>query len=105
MGPNLPEFQVGKVFNVQSRVALLPFCRLTLHVAKPTNIPKELRTLGDHLRKRRLELGLYQKEVAARLGVNEATVGNWEACSCAPSKRMRIRILGFLGYDPGAGQS
>ncbi|MFK5925465.1 MAG: helix-turn-helix transcriptional regulator [Desulfuromusa sp.] len=35
-------------------------------------------TLGDHLRQRRIELGLYQKDVAAKLGVTTSTVWNWE---------------------------
>ncbi len=33
-------------------------------------------TLGMHLRKRRLFLGLTQVEMATQLGVNELTVGN-----------------------------
>jgi len=40
--------------------------------------PKEVRTLGDELRRRRLELGLLQREVADRPGVSEASVWQWE---------------------------
>ena len=36
--------------------------------------PKELKTPGDELRRRRLELSLLQCEVAERLGVSDASV-------------------------------
>src|SRR5438093_11371159 len=42
----------------RARIPALPFCRLRLK-AKRTDprYPRELRTLGDHIRKRRIELG------------------------------------------------
>ncbi len=53
---------------------------MTLKASKPASpaYPKSLETLGDHIRKRRLDLGLEQQQVAARLGVSESTVWNWE---------------------------
>jgi len=62
----------------------------------PEAYPKELRTVGDHLRKRRLELGLLQKEVARLLGVHPATINNWENNHREPSLRGRLRLLDFL---------
>lgn len=56
--------------------------------------------MGDHLNKRRLELGLFQRDVASRVGVNESTVLNWESNACAPAIRFIPRIIAFLGYDP-----
>ena len=38
--------------------------------------PKALKTLGDHIRKRRLDLGLVQKHVAEQLEVDTASMGN-----------------------------
>jgi transcriptional regulator with XRE-family HTH domain len=38
--------------------------------------PDALVTLGDHIRKRRLDLGLRQRDVAAQFGVNVNTVTN-----------------------------
>ena len=57
-------------------------------------------TLGDHLKKRRLELGLFQKDVAQRLGINEWTYLNWEKNYCDPIVSMWPRIIDFLGYYP-----
>jgi hypothetical protein len=59
------------------RVAL-PFCHYQLTGQKPSPLPypHQLNTLGDHLRTWRLDLGLLQKELAEKLGVDEMTVCN-----------------------------
>jgi len=73
----------------------LPFCHVHLRGQKPlpAGFPKELSTLGDHLRKRRLEVGLLQREVAAHLGVNKTTVYNWERHRTNPEGRLRLGLL------------
>jgi transcriptional regulator with XRE-family HTH domain len=58
------------------------------------------RLLGDHLRKRRLDLGLLQAEVADRLGVTESSVTNWELSRTEPELRFLPGIVRFLGYTP-----
>ncbi len=78
-------------------VAILP---LTLTAPKPTNPPKTLAIWGDHIKKRRLELGLYQKEVAMKLGVDECTITNWELNRTSPQLRFIPKIIEFLGYVP-----
>lgn len=52
------------------------------------------------MRKRRLDLGLLQREVAARLGVTESTVTNWELNRTSPKIRFLPGIIALLGYDP-----
>jgi DNA-binding transcriptional regulator YiaG len=74
--------------------------RKTLKAAKPKPYPSVPVTLGDHLKKRRCELGLLQREVAAQLRVNEWTWRNWETNRRAPAIRFVPRIIAFLGYDP-----
>lgn len=56
--------------------------------------------LGEHLRKRRYELGLLQKDVARQMGVNQWTLIGWEQDRTVPSVRMLPKIIAFLGYDP-----
>jgi len=56
-------------------------------------------SLGDHFRRRRIELGLYQKEVAARLRVTTSTIWNWEH-GWTVDLRYIPRIIIFLGYNP-----
>jgi transcriptional regulator with XRE-family HTH domain len=64
--------------------------------------PQELNTLEDHLRKRRLDLdlGLVQREVAERLGVDPMSVCYWETDRYAPSLKVIPRIIHFLDYLP-----
>lgn len=57
-------------------------------------------TLGDHIRKRRLDLRLRQQDVAATLGVTESAVTNWEKNRVAPYFTYLPRIIAFLGYTP-----
>jgi len=49
--------------------------------------------LGDHLRKKRLDLKLLQRE-------EEATVWNWENNYSSPKLHYIPRIIKFLGYAP-----
>ena len=83
------------------RVAL-PFSHGQLKTQKPSSLPypAQLNTLGDHLRKRRLDLGLLQREVAQKLGVTESTIWNWEANRSSPQIRFILKVIAFLGYDP-----
>jgi transcriptional regulator with XRE-family HTH domain len=62
--------------------------------------PRTLKTLGDHLRKKRLDLKLLQKEVAEKLGADATSVNNWEMNRTAPSLPFLPRIVEFLEYVP-----
>ena len=57
-------------------------------------------TVGDHIKKRRLELGLFQAQAGKLLGVCEATVKNWEKGHKGIPMRSYPAVLAFLGYDP-----
>jgi transcriptional regulator with XRE-family HTH domain len=85
----------------------LPFCHVTLSATKPRDraYPVELKTIGDHLRKRRLDLGLLQREVAEQIGVTKCTIQYWETNRVAPAVRFRPLIARFLGYDYSDGRS
>ncbi len=80
----------------------LPFCSLRLKSQKPLskNYPKQINNLGDHLRKRRLDTGLLQKDVAEKIGVTTGTIYDWERQRTQPEIRFIARIIEFLGYDP-----
>jgi transcriptional regulator with XRE-family HTH domain len=58
------------------------------------------RTLGEHVRRHRLELKLSQREAASQLGVNPWTVLNWEKGHTEPPIAALPAIVRFLGYDP-----
>ena len=85
------------------RVAL-PFTSLRLVAPRPRALPRgyptSLSTLGDHIRRRRLDLGLMQRTVAEQLGVRVETVGLWEKGRAQPLPQHHGLLLAFLGYDP-----
>ena len=60
----------------------------------------EPKTLGEHIRRRRLVLSITQDEAALRLGVNVWTVHNWETVETKPEIRFIPALTAFLGYDP-----
>ena len=62
-------------------------------------LPKQLTTLGDHIRKRRIELRLLQRELAALLGVDPGSVNAWERNYRKPVLHRLPAIAAFLGYD------
>ncbi|MFQ5675836.1 MAG: helix-turn-helix domain-containing protein [bacterium] len=80
----------------------MPFTHITLKAKKPSHLvyPKTLKTLGDHIRKRRLDLGLFQEQIARRIGVDAVTVYNWERNRNSPHLRVIPKIIAFLGYAP-----
>ncbi len=57
--------------------------------------PAEVVSLGDRLRKRRLDLGLSVVEVAELLGCREQTILNWELRGKAMSREIRKRVVRF----------
>lgn len=79
-------------------VAQLPL-RLTAPTPKP-RYPKQFKHLGDHLRARRIDLGLLQRDVADQIGADTATVTNWELGNTEPEERFIPALIRFLGYNP-----
>ncbi|MBI3089379.1 MAG: helix-turn-helix domain-containing protein [Candidatus Tectomicrobia bacterium] len=62
----------------------------------PQAYPKNIKTLGDQLRKKRLDLGLLQKDVAEVIGVDATTIYNWEKGRVVPARRYVKEIIRFL---------
>jgi hypothetical protein len=58
---------------------------------------KTLTSLGNHIRKVRLDRGLLRKDVALALGVDLKTVAGWEMNRYQPHL---ARGFFFLGYTP-----
>jgi transcriptional regulator with XRE-family HTH domain len=81
---------------------MMPFCHVILKVAKPIPpaYPKGLRSLGDHLRKRRLDMRMSQAFVAELLGVDKSAIVGWEANRRQPYFKSISKIIQFLGYNP-----
>ena len=76
----------------------LPLIMLRHTTPRATNVcyralPDKLETVGDHIRRRRLTLKLLQQQVAQQVGVNEATVTNWETNSAEPGVKAEVAFL------------
>ena len=78
----------------------MPFVRVRLTCRKPKDFLENPETLGEHIRKRRIELALTLKQAAARLGVTDCTVINWEHNRTEPPVIAIPAIVQFLGYNP-----
>jgi len=76
----------------------LLFCRVRLKGKKPKNkaYPKEVKTIGDAIRKRRLDLGLRQKDVAKIIGCDKTTILNWERGHTHPFANHMSKVVIFL---------
>ena len=73
---------------------------LRFKTLKPKDYVENPQTIGEHIRKRRVQLGLTQSQSAEHLGVDPFTVLNWEKDRTEPRTIDGNRVMAFLGYDP-----
>jgi DNA-binding XRE family transcriptional regulator len=66
----------------------------------PFSYPENPVSLGDNIRKKRMELRLLQKDVAKICGVTEDCITNWEKNRSLPQIQFYPNIIKFLGYLP-----
>jgi transcriptional regulator with XRE-family HTH domain len=76
----------------------LPLVHIRLVAPRPKPYPEHPRTLGEHIKKRRLELALTQAQAAKVLMISPSTVLNWETGCTSPSIRYLPSVFTFLGY-------
>lgn len=81
---------------------MLPFCKIVLRAPKPQPLilTKELKTIGDHIRRRRHDLRLTRKMAAEILGSSVDVIKNWESNETMPTVRLMPKVIEFLGYSP-----
>jgi transcriptional regulator with XRE-family HTH domain len=83
-----------------------PYYRWRLKAEKPIRgYPRRLEHIGHHVLKRRLDLGLKQKQAAEILGTGVCNLRNWETGRHPIRMRFYPAIIRFLGYNvlpPGA---
>jgi transcriptional regulator with XRE-family HTH domain len=73
---------------------------LTVKAQKLKDYSPAPQILGEHLKKRRKEHGLLQREAAARMGIGIDTYANWENGRTKPVAAQFRPVVQFLGYDP-----
>jgi len=62
--------------------------------------PASFETIGDHIRKKRLDLEIKRKDFVKLMGVGKKTVDGWELRGATPQSENMKRIIDFLGYVP-----
>ena len=62
--------------------------------------PKNPQTLGERIRKARMDRGMKIKELASQLGVTDDTVINWEVRGIKPRKKVYKKLLKFISARP-----
>jgi transcriptional regulator with XRE-family HTH domain len=63
-------------------------------------IPQIPKPWAEHLKKRRRQLCLLQREAAERMGISKDTYVNWEKGKTKPVPSQFKPVVAFLGYDP-----
>ena len=82
---------------VHIRVPRVPY---PPHWKASQRLSKSPQSLGDQIRKHRLELHWLQADLAKTIGVNAVSVSNWERGTSTPPRRMMKRIQEFLDFAP-----
>jgi DNA-binding transcriptional regulator YiaG len=63
------------------------------------HVPVDAKTLGDHIRLKRLEKGLTQGKVVKILRIPMKCLSDWERDLAEPSEAERSRLASLLGLD------
>lgn len=61
--------------------------------------PKNPKTFGELIRKKRMDLRLTMGEIAERLEVSEITVYNWEIRNRKPYRKTEEKLRDILGLE------
>jgi DNA-binding transcriptional regulator YiaG len=89
----------------------LPSCHRTIHIRRTSNslhfrkfrrYPAAPKTLGDHIRKKRIDLQMSMTQLALLLGlgITDSAVEKWEKDQNRPTEEHHKRIVEFIGFDP-----
>src|SRR5258706_1576891 len=78
----------------------MPLVLPQTYASNGIRIPIQPVTVGDHIRRRRLQLKMLQRDVARQIGVTPACVFNWEGNTSTPHVKYMPAVIRFLGYNP-----
>src|SRR5947207_8992961 len=90
---------------------LLGICHCAIRIRRPPNsehfkrlrnYPANPKTLGEHLRKKRVDLSLSMTQLAKLLGlgITDTAIEKWEKNQNRPTDTHPKLIVEFLGCDP-----
>jgi DNA-binding transcriptional regulator YiaG len=79
-------------FNLKSKIRITAKKLLTL----PDGYPLRPKTLGERIKKKRMDMGLFQKDVARMIGGSTDTITNWEKGRTKPTRHNTLKVQQFL---------
>jgi predicted transcriptional regulator len=73
-----------------------------MHFRQLRRYPATPKTLGEHLRKKRVDMQLSMTQLAnlLGLGISDTAIEKWEKNQNRPTEEHRKRIIEFLGFNP-----
>ena len=74
--------------------------QISLHRRRLRGVLDAPKTLGEHLRRKRVDMGLGNVQVAEIMGVAYQTIERWEHNRRPITPKNQETIVRFLGYDP-----
>ncbi|MGV3464970.1 MAG: helix-turn-helix transcriptional regulator [Bacteroidota bacterium] len=82
-------------------MAVLPFSEYSITLKKRlVGYPEKPKTVGEHIRKARVDRKLLQKDVAEVIGVSEDCITNWVNERPEPQIQFMPKIIEFLRHIP-----
>ncbi len=75
-------------------------CSSKIYLTQVKGYPANPKSIGEMIRKRRLDLNLSQVGAAGIIGGNEMTVVNWEKGHSSPRIHHMAKVTEFLGFNP-----
>ncbi len=89
-------------YNNRRGIPVIPFARYADTVERPKkpDYPYHPVSVGDHIKKRRMDLSILQKDVADQFGISLCTISNWENNEGEPQVNYFPAIIAFLGFLP-----
>lgn len=75
-------------------------CPLGPYFIQVKGYPANPKSIGEAIRKRRLDLKLRQVDVAQIIGCDEMSIVNWEKGHTTPAVDRMAGVIQFLGYNP-----
>ncbi len=78
----------------------MPFQKIRLKAVRPFDYKENPDALGEHLKRRRIQLGQRQRDAAEAIQCGSWTWIGWEKHGVEPAVRFIPHIIDWLGYDP-----
>jgi len=93
---------VSNLHKNRKGIPVLPYykAKFRSEKKKPKGYPKKPKSLGEQIRKKRMDQKMPQKELGKIIGVSECTIFNWENNRSQPTIKYLPKIYKFLDYQP-----